>query len=427
MKKTFLILISILLIFSCFSCTRQELTYLSEEAPKTLDTNISQVYSYTPTDDGLENVNFSGAYMGMNDLYYNDNNMYFRSLDMYYKIDLETGVLTSLCKDPVCDHMTKECPFWSLGGITSYFYVDGTDIVYYHFTGSGSYGKIKETINVYDYQNDTKKVLHNLDYSSGKKILNMTVYNDELLFVDVIRDEKTEEYIYSLCSVNIKTGKKRVMVRDAWRITPLMADEGGVYYSDLKEQCYFYARNNDLDDREILPFYVGVFYLVGDKMIYKDKEGCLIYSDRDGKNKTDLNIKGVKDFFVTDNYIYYRYEGETKLGEMKTQTGLGATIKEKVELNLNSIYRCNHDGSNVEEVIKFYDGEPLEAGESVYYSQNMFILSGYYYTKYDCLTMGEDGYLLSDTGDNKYNNYLRINIETGEKYIIKAPNIFVNY
>ncbi|MBE6551397.1 MAG: DUF5050 domain-containing protein [Ruminococcaceae bacterium] len=420
MKRTILIVISAIFVLSCFSCTRQELPYLSEEMTK--NDGFSQVYSYTPTDDGLENVIFSGVYMASNDLYYNDGNMYLCSADMYYKIDLETGRLTTLCKDPVCNHKTWECP---LHGQTSYFYVFGKDFISRQYTLIG--GERLLTLNHFDIEKSVRKVLHNFNMNSSKLIENRTLYNDELLFVDVIKDEKTEEYIYSLCAVNIRTGKKRVMVRDAWRITPLMADEGGVYYSDLKEQYYFYARNNDLDDREILPFYAVAFYLVGDKIIYEDKDGCLIYSDRDGKNKINLNIKGVDDFFVTDNYVYYRYEGKTNIGKMLTRTGPGKTEEVTIELNMNSIYRCSHDGSNVEEVIRFHDGEPLEAGETVYYSQNMFILSGYYYTGLLSYTMGEDGYLTGDRGDDKCRNYLRINIETGEKYIIKVPNIYVNH
>ncbi|MBE6551396.1 MAG: hypothetical protein E7665_04600 [Ruminococcaceae bacterium] len=425
MKRTFLICISMMFIFSCFSCTRQELPYISEEAPKTLDTDVVQVYSYDPTDDGLENVRFPEVYITNAGLYYSDGELYFRSSDMYYKYNKETGDFLPFCKDPVCDHRTLECPFY--GNTFSCFYIHDENIIYLQDTPDLEHISGSNTLNIYDVEKDKRRILHYYDSDSNMMSSNMTFYKDELLFTDIVKDEKTEEYIYSLCAVNLKTGKKRILLSEAWMIAALMSDDGGVYYTDLKEQKNIYAKNNDLKDTEELPFYNTRFFFVGDKVIYVDNNGYLTSSDRYGNNKKSLGISDIDSFFVTDKYIYYRHNGTTNIGKTIEQTGRGEKIEQTMELNVNSIYRCNHDGSNIEEVIKFYDGEPLEAGESVYYSQRMFILSGYYYTKYDRLIMGEDGYLVSDTGDKKFNNYLRINIETGEKYIIKVPNIYVNH
>jgi len=423
MKRALLILISAIFVLSCFSCTRQELPYLSEEAPKTLNTDVVQVYSYDPTDDGLANVRFPEVYITNAGLYYSDGELYFKSSDMYYKYNIERVNMSPFCKDPICNHKTSECPFY--GYIFDGFYIYEGNIIYTQRVPIGE--DRSETLNIYDVEKDERRILHHFDMKSSRRTTNMTFYNGELLFTDIVKDEKTEEYIYSLCAVNLKTGKKRILLSEGWQMSALMSDENGVYYGDVKNKKLIYARNNDFNDTEELPFYNTQFYFVGDKVIYVDNNGYLTSSDRYGNNKKNLGISDIDSFFVTDKYIYYRHNGTTNIGKTIEQTGRGEKIEQTMELNVNSIYRCSHDGSNIEEVIKFYDGEPLEAGESVYYSQSMFILSGYYYTKYDRLIMGEDGYLVSDTGDKKFNNYLRINIETGEKYIIKVPNIYVNH
>ncbi|MBE6551398.1 MAG: hypothetical protein E7665_04610 [Ruminococcaceae bacterium] len=422
MKKIFLILVSVILVFSCVSCKREELPYLTE--PVKIGDNFSEVYTYAPNDDSLMNVTFPESFIHNLGLAYYEDELYLESHDMVYKINLETGKLTTLCKDPICNHRTKECPFFDL---YSYFYIFDNNVIYYRDNTVVEKNNITSNLTIAFYDIKKSKFYTLYEFSSKQNTFsyNMTLYNDELMFTDIIRDEKTNERTHTLYALNVKTRKKRVLYKGVPRYSAITADENGVYYSDRVSGKHLYAKDNDLKKAVELPYSLG--FTINGKIIHKTDHTTLSSTlasyDLKTNESKDLGLGEVETYFVTDKYIYFRPTGEIDIGKLKTQSGPDRVYIDPLIDNFNSIYRCNHDGSNVEEVIKFYDGD-VQTGESVYYISGIFVLDGYLYSPYFKYTKQEDGYFTNKDEDPDNDKYLRINIETGERYIIKTPRMF---
>ena len=122
----FLLLLTVFVILLCTSScqlTHNDITNLPIDI-------VSPDFEYIEIDDKPYDYNYV---VGANQLQYSDGYLYcYDSIisdknKTLKKIDIKTGIVTSVCSDPICLHNSPECPIF---GIANAFFVHNNNVFF---------------------------------------------------------------------------------------------------------------------------------------------------------------------------------------------------------------------------------------------------------------------------------------------------------
>ncbi|MBE6550955.1 MAG: DUF5050 domain-containing protein [Ruminococcaceae bacterium] len=428
MKKALLSLIMLaIMLLSLISCTQTpELPYLTDETA-TNETKEKASYTYNPDieDSANNTMNIVSTIMDDVPSSYNGE-LYFNSWDMLYKLNKETGKMNEMCKDPVCKHDTKECPFFGQQWQTG-FHIYDNKIIYLRGREKHALRGEPNRILLYDIENGSFRSIY--DYSIDATVFSMdySFHGGEMYFHERVYDEDTKEFDkYALTCLDLSTFDKEVFYTEDYRkISVVGGDDNNIYYIDLLNKKLCVAKNRDFNNTSVLvDDHAGYFALYKDRVFYVSSEtGTLSSKKLDGSDKKDLGISDIYYMYITDKYVYYWQRIEYDIVAPPVSPGKEEQ-RDTIPL-ANEIYRCTHDGKNVEVVYKAYDGEPLEMGDVVYVPNMLYVFEGYLYTTFTEISLKDDGTIDRDASTNSRGpfSYMRVNCNTGEVYIIEMPEI----
>jgi len=434
MKKALLSLIMLaIMLLSLVSCTQiPELPYLTEETAKTNEAKDEIPYTYTPDMEDSANNGLIPALVTLDDVPSSyGGELYFQSSDMLYKLNKETGKMNEMCKDPICNHKTKECPFYGQHWLFG-FYIYDNKVIYQR--GSEKIGLKGEPrrILLYDIKNGSFRVLH--EYPADTTFFpidhgfhgGVMYFHECIVNPDYANDKTLPQRLFSHIKVDLSTYEKEVLYTSSHKKTTILGgDDNNIYYINRIDNKVYVAKNRDLSNASVLiDDHKGYFFIANDRVFYVSSEtGTLTSKNLDGTDKKDLGISDLYYIYITDKYIYYRQKIEFDIVAAPVSPGKKEQ-RETIAL-ANEIYRCTHDGKNIEVVYKAFDGEPLKAGDVVYYPSNLYVFEGYFYSTFTAFSVKEDGTIDRDISTNSRGpfSYMRVNCNTGEMYIIEMPEI----
>ena len=423
MKKALLSLIMLaIMLLSLLSCTQTpELPYLTEQPETIIETKEKASYTYAPDVEDSANNSMNPAVNVLDDVPSSyDGGLYFQTSEMLFKLDKETGKMNEMCKDPVCKHNTKECPFygqdWEFG-----FYIYENNIFYMRGGPHRELAREPRRILMYDIEKGSFRILHDYNMDINGQHKDHSFHGGEMYFHEKTYNEDNDKYNYVLTKIDLSSFEKEVLYAlDYKKINVIGGDENNIYYIDMIDKKIYTAKNRDFNNISVLiDDHDGHFAIVDDMVFYvSSKTGNLMSKKLDGTDVKDLGVSNIYRMYVTDKYIYYR----PKTGFTLTSAEHEKTVSVSVS---NEIYRCTHDGKNVELIYQAYNGEPIKRGEVVYIPTSLYVFEGYFYSTFVEFSLKDDGTIGQDSSRNSTGpySYMRVNCNTGEVYIIEMPEI----
>ncbi len=330
------------------------------------------------------------------------------------RLNLKTGNMTTVCSDPLCTHKTQTCPF---AGMISCLYIDGANLVYirqmYIDKGNQEGNHIRqfcsynlETMKLTVYKQED--VLSGITYGQLLKIL---CYDGYYYYQDYVYNPDNEEYKWMIQKVNIETGEVVTLIDetddDAIQDGFLFILDGRIYFRNAES---IFSTDTELKDKQvhiegrfpsssILTDGKYIFYAVTEADGHSEK---IYRMDLDGSNLIDLGICATSSWFLTTNYIYW---SNPDYFEINYANKSGSS-----QFFSDAMYRCDHDGNNVETV---YISEQKKDENSNRYMQIMrsFAVGNYLFASYSVVN-DENGNNLIDDGEeySSWDTYLGFNI-----------------
>ena len=398
------------LIFN--GCTKSDFNHVETTIPVTKSpvpwSNPSE-FTYTPSEDSTENVlNWSFRSTNIDAM---NGDLYLQRTWMAVRFDSKTGRQTYLCSDPLCNHNTADCPFYS-ADLNSEYHVIEDKVLYYRMNPTDR----EMQVMLYSMTDRTTKVMRT--QSPGRSLPHMVALKEWYYYIDLVYDAERNSYIRSLCRQFYDSGKIEVLRREdenKTRTSLMGADE---------EVLYVYENHNaalvglSLDGKTELfrtRFDYGFEAICKDGyMIYFDgetKEMCR--KNLDGTNEHKLGISDVEYFYLTDSYIYYmKIDEERIFYDVNDIDDL--TDDERTYIYYQTIYRSDHEGNNEEVVFKNTLGEDV-------ISLNEFIVEGnYLYALFDYHKINGEEVETTVSRQSLVYTYCRIDCTTGEIYYIEV-------
>ena len=344
-------------------------------------------------------------------------------------LNLKTGMITSVCPDPLCDHATPDCPFY---GIVPLFYVCDGKIFYKRMTsytyrnpdGTPRYRVDIQDSVFYDTESGKVHVLETYDKKGFSDYTLQLFYNGRRYYCDHVYSEELDKYILKICRLDIASEKSVVIGGEN--------NADGVFERFLfvlNERIYFtdgvrlYSRT--LENTDEITHSTGQF----DNVAMTD--GTDIFFDRradgplDVYRMTDPNdaesaariIEGCTNWTLTGRYIYY-LDGQTRSAGKNRLDGYDG---DEVELYGKELRRCAHDGLGDELVFSF------EGDYGSWQIRHWLAVDNYIYglfTRYDDVNGDgaiDDGEVMKSDADGRF-GIMRIDVENGSVRILETDS-----
>lgn len=339
--RRILLICVFLFVFILNSCQQNSFDYVDA-----ISSNNSQYgktpwentvkFSYETSKDGVNNViNFQ--YTHRSKIYVTQNKLYFKRHFMPVLYDVTTGKQSYLCTDPLCAHKTNECPFANAVLDDGFWVVDDKVLFY-------SRNDNNRQVMLYSITDRTMKCLRTVEGNWSSP--HIIALKDRYFFIDILYDEESGSFNYSLCRQMYDSGDIKVIrSENSYNTALLAADEDIVYIHDEAEGAII-ALTSDGDNELSRTLIENVQMAICKEgyLIFTDETGELFRMNLDGSNRHSLGISGVEYFYLTDSYIYYRVIEERKYG-LAIVPGYE---DEETFVDLQAIYRINHEGNDQE-------------------------------------------------------------------------------
>ena len=400
--KTAAVCCAVLLTVSCEST---ELRYIDKDER---NLNESAEFTYTASDD-------EPCYFGSqstDDLKYRDGYLYI-VCGTLYRLNIETGNVTTACGDPLCTHDNEECPYFGIG--MYYISADGSLC----FPGDGGFVR-------YDQERMKRVLLDDYKGAASWFFAPELYYDDYRVYNGFDYDPEKDKYTYGLRRADLKKGGSGFFggtTDSDGNYLPLMAQPWFVvgdrlYLEDGK--CFF-SLDKDGGDRKDLfakKDEGGYMYTDGEYVYYReDDRSSIIRRSLDG-GEPETVVTGAytyQYFMLTDEYIYYmKPDGDDVVLGKADIRGYAA---DEVVITPLVICRSRHDGSGEERLASVTD---IEKGLSPI---GWIVVGNYLYCEYSYWE-DADGDGIFTYGDNKYSTMsdtvcklMRVDLSTGDRYI----------
>lgn len=407
--KTAAVCCAVLLTVSCEST---ELRYIDKDER---NLNESAEFTYTASDD-------EPCYFGsqsIDELKYHDGYIYI-VCGTPYRLNTETGNVTTVCGDPLCTHDSDECPFFRNSGTGTAYYISADGSLCF----PGDSGFVR-----YD-QKKMKRVLLD-DYRGAASLFFApeVYYDDYRIYSGFDYDPEKDKYTYGLRRADLKNGGSEFFggtTDEDGNYLPLKAQPwftvgDRLYLEDGK--CFFSLDKDGGDRKDLFAKKGGSGYMYTDgEYIYycEDDRSSIIRRSLDG-GEPETVVTGVYSyqyFKLTDEYIYYmKPDGDDVVLGKADIRGYASS---EVVITPLVICRSRHDGSGEERLALVTD---TEKGFS---PLGWIVVGNYLYCKYSYWEDADGDGIFTD-GDNKYSTMItsggavcrlmRVDLTTGDRYI----------
>jgi len=413
--KRFLLFVCIC-AFLLTGCNSDELHYPETEAIVTADDGsppvdpYGTVFTYTASEDTQNTVFQRSGYFSYGIFVVGDY-LYYNNGNMLYRYNTKTGNITSACADPLCLHDSYDCPFFN--GLS------GSGAMYSGVFNNKIYYKVKELLwdkknhqiegeklhsRIYDIETQTVTESKRQYDQNGPLNLNDYCTENEEYYYSMAANEDGTNWQMTLLCYDVKTQKNRV-VRSVSYENPMAFfshDEENLYYCDTVS----IGKMNRQTGKKTAIYQGECSMVNGDDQyfyFFRASDDSLWRLSREGGEPEPLEVEGVQaSTFLTDNYIYYRYDNSFAAGK----DGAGNILY----VDGQDIWRMKKDGSEKERVFNFVES-PGKMSLS-----RFVVIGNYIYGSWVCFD--ESGNKTSTAAEK---TLLRIDISTGEFYYIAFP------
>jgi hypothetical protein len=408
---------------------------INQIAPSTTDENLD--FEYTESDD--EPIMYN-TLNGGSEVKYFDGCIYFfngnssgrqKNHATLYRFNVKTGNLTTVCPDPLCEHNTPDCPFYSMDSIYYIYenkiYYSRTYFLDIDFKETGYYA------DFVSFDLSDSKLKQYIVYSDSipEAVIGSELYIDKYRFYyDAIVDSKTNNIQTAICRMNLEDGSIDILIKDNSSNNDktstllinkfLFAVNQRIYFTDGRE---IYSTDYDMNNRQyILSGNFSSYKILTDgEYIYwgesEDSDNTdlqtLYRSKLDGSGERfSLGIK-TEDWQLTENYIYYLNTSETNIGK----NNITQRNSDDIVLTYNEIRRAALDGSSNEKVFSLINDD---TNYEIYYYT---CVGNYIYAAYNTFIDNNKDGVFDDSEyyqsivENTY-TILRIDVTTGDTYYI---------
>ena len=211
------------------------------------------------------------------------------------KYDIRTNAISSACTDPGCTHKNKSCPLYNFNGI----YISAVDNGMIYWVDKYSYDD-KSVIFAYDMTTMKKSVVTEMSgKSSAAKcyVFENFIYYDDMALVEGGDKDNLDDYKRVLFEYDMLSKNKRILYRynnnKSSSITTLLGD-GTLYISEAENLNILdrtTGRTSFVLDYDLIDFNtIAMFYILDNKMYYRQKDGKLDSVYPGGKAYADLSI-----------------------------------------------------------------------------------------------------------------------------------------
>ncbi len=334
----------------------------------------------------------------------------------FFKMNLQTGNITSVCPDPLCRHDSLDCPIYGIGSVvflspagelyflSQYFYDDGDD------------SRFSMRFVKYNAEKNKSAVLE--DFQGSSTVFYEEIYTETYRFYHgMFYNASREEYIPTIMRMNLSDGKAEPLTELVSTDELLFAVNNRLYLSDAKT---LYSVDFDGKNRiNHFDSYVGdECYTNGEYAYYKsNSEICRCPLSGGDEERLGITPYSGTRYMLTENYIYYISGDAVTLGKAQ----IPGYASDTVTLEGGEFWRCRHDGSENELVYAF-------SGDTESYRPRHWIVVGnYIYASYYWWTDADGDGIFEEGDDHEsyptngstLHRILRIDVTTGEEYFIE--------
>lgn len=415
--KLFVWILILSLVCSLFACSQIEINDNVQELKAQV---LNEDWSYSASDDHPIDL----YYIPTKSLQYVNGSIYVfnRTIDdivTLVRLDQESGNITSVCSDPLCNHNTIECPFGgNISGISIY-----QDEIYYwrsFMRKNVATGKYDQTIRQFcSYNLKTMNFTVHIEQAilngiSSGQYMKMLFADEYCYFYDYVYYKETDTYQWLLKKMNINSSDVSV-VNEIENSTDFPAD---VFLFIIEDRIYFknpgeiYSTDINLNNKIVHvkgKFLSEDIFTNGKYIFYSvlDESGMSETIHRvnlDGTNDVDLGISSAVNWCLTENYIYYFIPNQFDIPA--GEDGF------EVTMYFDSIFRCDFEGKNREHVITLDPKQNSEI-DALYQLTEMVVAGNYIYSgfySFKDVNMNEK----VDAGEYVYNSLGVMRIDINE-------------
>ncbi len=402
MKKLFAILLAALMLVACDTDNEVIKTNYQEKDSSKYHINATE-FEYTPAEDHMVCTPWFGK-----DLEWNEGYLYIYAPYSVYRYNPETGNVTSLCGDPICDHSTSECSLFgfSRGGSELALHNNQFYFLQQYHDRNVEGGWVKRRVK-YDVENQELKILE--DIPNGTRVNSEKFYGDYRYFLHTITDG-AENPTYEIRREDLTNGEVTVIKELGEKIEGLYHVTADRIYILEAGALFYYTLDAPYSLQHVYTAEVTVQPLVlfDDEFFYRtvmlDDEIHLIRHDLNGEQEKLLCKANIDYMILTEQYIYYMTDEQKVVGPDINNVMVG----DDLTLSVSDIYRIPKSGGEAELVYSLPE-------EMYNYGLGRFVVDGnYLYTQYSCYDAEKQEIIGSGTPYD----VMRINLTTGDIYYI---------
>lgn len=433
--KVLPLLLCAVLLFSCADQPIYVLPESNQNNDGSANSYMVENFTYTEGNDPAVDRGYIGLYS--NQLHcaiasITDGMLYFtathRNADPnLYRLDTETGRITYVCPDPLCEYKNQSCPFF---GACSPVYIDDNNVMYYIikytagvYSAAGFLEGMENThqLCAYDMTTGRKRIVY--EYEFSRNSTNVELFSGGFYYwYDFIKNEETGKTDNSLCRTDLSNGKTTVLTGTADQVFAdvlLFILDGKLYMSD-RLTCIYRVNAEDFSGREtVLELDNRKSYVKA-----KDNEIIILTPGEEGSSVSLYSpVEGILTELVsieeymnprtafTENYMYYTIKNK------------GTTIQVGEDQKLidgQEVYRIRLHGDGAGEPEKVFAFD--EQHESFKIQDKFIADDNYLYFYYSSYGEKKERYEKEDFYYS-VNDYaiMRADLTTGDLLVITPP------
>jgi len=302
-------------------CCGPDPHYLQQGKTEHSSAPIEYVYIHSD-DTPIEYQNTTNAHFG-----FHEGNLYYRDKSVLYRIEPMSGTKTSVCPDPVCEHLDAGCPVFSIS--SAFCFEDG---VFYFDRLVMNGAQMRESISSFDISSGKSGSLYDRTECSNQ-YTRMMIYDGYLYFYRSFYSGEGEnkKVITDIAGIELKSRKLIEVIKyeDTVYDHLIGGEDGYLYLSDPLGGIFRIESGKELPEKEYLYHFEGAalanFYpdrmaLTGGNIYYytSSDEGTTFWKipttgGEPQKLAFDSSLKA--DYcYYTQNYIYYSAVSQKKIG-----------------------------------------------------------------------------------------------------------------
>lgn len=319
---------------------------------------------------GLHRIKYFDGYIYLYSADSTNGKKYLTNSD-FLRYNPDTGNLTYVCNDPLCDHLTVDCPIYGMMSFNVHENKIYFSKAYRRLTTQNgeSTKEIFSGFCCYDLESHKLKNLAvYMDEKDTDKNFSVALNTNDLYFENYRfsyskkKDDQSGDIVKTVERMDLISGEsvafENIQSNDGV-LTPvdtvayLFHGDGRIFFTDYKS---IFSTDINLQDKKTIA--EGVFteavYSNGEYIVWQIDDELHIMN-LDGSNAYNTGIKTVSNYtgyiVLTEKYIYYRSNEQISLG-----TNSSAQVGGEIVLEGKDIHRYSFE-SKTDEIVWSFEGE----------------------------------------------------------------------